>query len=174
MDDLDQESLPLETAPAPVRQDCVLLIEDNEEAMWLVRYALQEHGNGRYHLEWAENLRGGVNQIHNGGVDVILLDLGLPESSGPESYAWVREVAPKIPVVVLTGDAREETEFAVTASGAEGYLVKDLVSGSLLLEAIRAALYANKLRSEPSDLLGKLLRPRFAIDRNAPFSPIYN
>ena len=167
MDDLDQECLPLATAPTPVRQDCVLLIEDNEEAMWLVRYALQEHGNGRYHLEWADNLSGGVNQIHKGGVDVILLDLGLPESSGPESYAWVREVAPKIPVVVLTGDAREETEFAVTASGAEGYLVKDLVSGSLLLEAVRAALYANKLLSqEPRDLLGKLLRvPALRIDR---------
>jgi DNA-binding NarL/FixJ family response regulator len=68
----------------------------------------------------------------------------LPESSGPESYAWVREIAANIPVVVLTGDARQETEAAVTASGVEYYLVKDQVSGALLLRAIRASLSAKR------------------------------
>jgi DNA-binding NarL/FixJ family response regulator len=94
----------------------------------------------------------------------VLLDLGLPDSSGPESYAWVREVCPKLPVVVLTGNNSEETEFAVTASGVEGYLVKDQVSGSLLLQAIRAALYANKQRKLRQSLMPKLFQPRFKED----------
>ena len=86
----------------------------------------------------------------------MLLDLGLPETSGAESYACVHEIAPETPVVVLTADSREETEFAVTSSGAEGYLIKDQVSGSLLLQAIRAALYVSKQRKESRDTQGFL------------------
>jgi DNA-binding NarL/FixJ family response regulator len=161
-DELD--CLPRVASPEAKEQECVLLIEDNEEAMWLVRYALQEYGKGRYRLEWADTLSGGLEQIAKGAVDIVLLDLGLPDSSGPESYAWVREVCPKVPVVVLTGNSSEETEFAVTASGVEGYLVKDEASGSLLLQAIRAALYANKQRKLGQTLIPRLFQPRFNTD----------
>jgi len=159
----DLECLPRATAPDAKLQVRVLLIEDSEEAMWLVQLALQEFGYGRFLLEWVACLSEGIKHLTKGGVDLVLLDLGLPEASGAASYAWVHKVAPRTPVVVLTGDAREETEFAVTASGAEGYLVKDQVSGSLLLQAIRAALYANKERNGSADLLGKLLQPCFRL-----------
>ena len=138
------ESSSRATVPAENPQTCVLLIEDNEEAMFLVRMALQEHGKGVYHLEWATGLSAGLLRLEKGGVDLVLLDLGLPESSGPASYAWVHEVAPDIPILVLTGDTREETEFAIAASGVEDFLIKDEVSGSLLLQAIRAALHTTK------------------------------
>jgi DNA-binding NarL/FixJ family response regulator len=161
-DDLD--CLPRATAPSAKLQESVLLIEDNEEAMWLVRYALQEHGKGKYRLEWADTLTGGLEQLSKGGIDIVLLDLGLPDSSGPESYAWVREVCPKVPVVVLTGNNSEETEFAVTASGVEGYLVKDQVSGSLLLQAIRAALYANKHRKLGQTVVPQMFEPHLQTD----------
>lgn len=81
-DDLD--CLPRAAGPAAKLQECVLLIEDNEEAMWLVRYALQEHGKGRYRLEWAGTLSAGLDQLSKGGIDIVLLDLGLPDSTGPE------------------------------------------------------------------------------------------
>ena len=153
VDEADLGLLPQRTSTAAMQQECVLLIEDSEEAMLLVRFALEEYGQGLYRLEWANSLSSGLDHLSKGGIDVILLDLGLPDSSGPESYAWVREIAPEVPVVVLTGDQCEETEFAVTASGVEGYLVKDQVSGASLIEAIRAALYANKraARSERSN-----------------------
>jgi DNA-binding response OmpR family regulator len=154
LDEVDLlESCPLATTPDPRRRACVLLIEDSEDAMFLVRYALEEYGEGKYRLEWCCSLCEGLDQISRGGIDIILLDLGLPESSGPESYAWIREVAPKVPVVVLTGDAREETEFAVTASGAEGYLVKNQVSGRVLLNSICSALHANKRTDITSEFL---------------------
>ena len=144
VDEAELDCLPQRALTAAMQQECVLLIEDSEEAMLLVRFALEEYGQGLYRLEWASSLSQGLDYLSKGGIDVILLDLGLPDSSGPESYAWVREIAPEVPVVVLTGDQRAETEFAVTASGVEGYLVKDQVSGAYLIEAIRAALYANK------------------------------
>jgi DNA-binding NarL/FixJ family response regulator len=124
----------------------VLLIEDNEDAMVLVRIALQDYGKGVYRLEWSEGLSGGLERLTKGGVDLVLLDLGLPDSSGPESYAWVHEVAPEIPVLVLTGDTREETQLAVTACGVQDYLIKDRISGSVLLQAIRAAINSSRMR----------------------------
>lgn len=127
-------------------QELILLIEDNEEAMFLVKSAIEDYGDGRYRLEWSNGLHDGLAQLSKGGVDLILLDLGLPESSGPVTYDSVRAIAPDVPVLVLTGDASEESELRVTGNGGEDYLIKDQVSGSLLLQAIQSALYANKIR----------------------------
>ena len=134
----------LTTGAAPALQKCVLLIEDSEDAMLLVQFALEEYGQGKYRLEWATRLSEGLDQIRKGGVDVVLLDLGLPESSGPVSYEWVRAVSPRLPVLVLTSDTSEYVELAVLAGGVDDYLVKDLVSGFQLFEAIQAALFRKK------------------------------
>ena len=99
-----------------------------------------------------------------GGIDIVLLDLGLPESCGPATYASVRKAAPDLPVLVLTGDTREETEFEITASGVEDYLVKEQVSGSLLLQSIRSALYAAKLRQH-SKIVEHALKERALVAR---------
>jgi DNA-binding response OmpR family regulator len=130
-------------APLGDRQECVLLIEDNEDAMLLVRYALQEYGNGTYRLEWADGLTAGLGRLAKGGVDLVILDLGLPDSSGPASFAAIRHAAPALPVLVLTGDTREQTEHKVVSEGVEDFFVKDDVSGEMLLQAIRAGLYSN-------------------------------
>ena len=135
-----------ETIPTGKIQERILLIEDSEEASFLVEAAIEKYGNGRYKLEWAKCLKDGREQLLKGGVDLVLLDLGLTESSGPATYESVRAVAPGVPVLVLTGDAAEETELKVTARGGEDYLIKDQVSGPLLLQAIRSALYSSKLQ----------------------------
>ena len=125
-------------------QKCVLLIEDSEDAMRLIRLDLRDYGRRKYRLEWADCLSEGIRQVLGGGIDIVLLDLGLPESSGFATYAWLRKAAEDVPILVLTGDRREETEFAVVASGIDEYLVKDQISGSMLVEAIEAALSSKK------------------------------
>lgn len=124
--------------------------------MLLVRYALQEYGQGRYRLEWTNSLSERLRQLSKGGVDLVLLDLRLPEASGPVCYAWIREAVPEVPVIVLTGDTCDETESSVLASGVEGYLVKHQISGSLLLEVIRGALAANQRRQNAKPMAQKL------------------
>ena len=104
IDELD--CMPQRIKTAAMQQKCILLIEDSEEAMLLVRFAVEEYGKGAFRLEWAHNLSSGLDHLAQGGIDIVLLDLGLPESSGAESYAWVREIAPELPVVVLTGDSQ--------------------------------------------------------------------
>ena len=130
------------------RQESVLLIEDSEDAILLVQSALQKYGRGRYRLECASNLSDGLRHLAQPGIDVVVLDLGLPDSTGPTSCAWVREMAPLVPVIILTGDTSEETELSVLASGASDYLDKTQVSGLVLVEAIQAALSRYKSKED--------------------------
>ena len=144
------ESSPRSVPPVSRRVQCVLLIEDSEDAMLLVQYALYEDGCGKYKLVWASCLSDGLSRVKEGGIDIVLLDLGLPEASGAVSYAKLHEAAPELPVVVLTGDTREETELSVFSKGVEDYLVKDQVSGSLLINAIETALERKKAEKRHS------------------------
>lgn len=136
-------------APGPAAEPLarVLLIEDNQEEMLLVQYTLEEYGQGRYELEWTNRLALGLERLRSGGLDVVLLDLGLPECNGIMSYVAVRNEAPDIPTIILTGDEREQTEQLVMTYGAEDYLVKSEVSGLHLLRAIRSAIYRSKSRA---------------------------
>lgn len=69
------------TDPNRKLRQCVLLIEDDEDAMHWVQHALKEHGNGKYKLEWKQCLSDGLSRLLHGGIDLILLDLGLGDCS---------------------------------------------------------------------------------------------
>jgi DNA-binding NarL/FixJ family response regulator len=152
LNELDLDSLLVAPAATGVRPEKVLLIEDSEEAMLLVRYSLQAYGDGRYRLKWVESLSEGLVQLSQGGVDIVLLDLGLPDSSWPSTLASVREKGPEVPVLVLTGDTRRETKFAAAAYGMDEYLLKDQVSGAQLVRAVRTVIGARKLQKRQNDI----------------------
>ncbi|BBD62637.1 response regulator receiver sensor signal transduction histidine kinase [Nostoc sp. HK-01] len=82
--------------------------------------------------------------------DVVLLDLGLPDSVGIDTLKEYRAVVPDIPVVVLTGIDDEELAMQALAEGAQDYLVKDQITIQRLVRAIRYAIereeILNKLR----------------------------
>ena len=130
----------------------VLLIEDDEDAMLLVGYALHQFGNGRFCLDWERSLEAGMKRLAAGGIDVVLLDLGLPDSEGTTAYMELRKLAPAVPVVVLTGNQSVELEFALLACGADEYLDKCLTSGSQLVRSVDGILYETKLRQQMEKL----------------------
>ena len=162
------ENSPRNASASGDDRKCVLLIEDNEEAMFLVRCAMEEYGRSVFRLEWAATLNDGLEKLRKGGIDVVLLDLGLPESSGAESYSRLREVSQDVPVLVLTGDTREQTELAIASTDVEDYLVKDQISGSLLMQAIRTALRKAKrtLKAE-TQVEGKSAQASSAVESSA-------
>jgi CheY-like chemotaxis protein len=142
--ELDLDCLLVAPAATATLQECILLIEDDKDAMLLVRYSLQAYGEGRFNLKWVESLSERLEQLSKGGADIILLDLGLPDRSGLSTLASIREAPPGVPTLVLTGDKREETEFAAAAWGVDGYLVKDQVLG--VVQAIRVLIDARNLQ----------------------------
>jgi DNA-binding response OmpR family regulator len=115
----------------------ILLIENQPEDAELARRLLLK-GPHPCEVEWVENLSLGLERLEKGGIDVVLLDLGLPDSQGLNSVRRVQAQAPKVPIVVLTGSYQEES-LAVEAlkEGAQDYLMKEGLDGKILSRAIR-------------------------------------
>lgn len=115
----------------------VLLVEDNPGDARLIREALRDVSASPFELTHVDRLSAAFERLDEGGHDVLLLDLSLPDSKGLETVARAREHAPRIPIVVLTGLNDEMTAFLALRKGAQDYLVKDMVNGRLLLRVIR-------------------------------------
>jgi diguanylate cyclase (GGDEF)-like protein len=80
------------------------------------------------------------HRVDHGDVDVVVLDLGLPDAEGLQSLAALQGCVTEIPVVVLTGRADEELALDALKRGAEDYLVKDAVDRPTLIRSIRYAM----------------------------------
>jgi len=99
------------------------------------------------------------NEVSTVKFDLVLLDLGLPDSVGLETLKEYRTAVPDIPVVVLTGFDDEELAMQALAEGAQDYLVKDQITIQQLVRAIRYAI-------EREEILKKL-RESKEISRKA-------
>jgi PAS domain S-box-containing protein len=119
----------------------LLLIEDNPGDAGLIREMLAEAKGMRFELEWTETLSEGIGRLALGGIDVVLLDLALTDSTGLETLRRLRTASPRAPVVVvLSGLSDEEISFQAVQEGAQDYLIKGQVDTSLLVRSIRHAL----------------------------------
>jgi two-component system cell cycle sensor histidine kinase/response regulator CckA len=123
-------------APAGVR---VLLVEDNPGDARLVRVHLSQVPGAACTLAAAASLKEAVGALARGDVDVVLADLGLPDSQGLDTASRLARAAPSVPVVVLTGLDDEELGRQALLRGAQDYLVKGKVDGASLWRAVRHA-----------------------------------
>ena len=128
--------------PVPTR---ILLVEDNPGDVLLLQEALREKEENPYRVERAERLRDGLERLSKGGLDLVLLDLFLPDSSGFSTLKSVLEVAPQIPVVVLTGLNDRETAMKSLHEGAQDFLVKGEWDASLLARSISYSIERHHL-----------------------------
>jgi C4-dicarboxylate-specific signal transduction histidine kinase len=122
------------------REINVLLIEDNPGDARLVREALQGTSDPGYRVEWVRRLSLGLNRLADGGIDVLLLDLGLPDSQGLATLAAVHASAPHMPVVVLSGAVDEQFAVEAVQASAQDYLVKTYVNRHVLTRSLRYAI----------------------------------
>ena len=150
----------------------VLLIEDNEDDALIIREILAQATGAPFDLEWADRLATGLARLAKGGIDVVLTDLGLPDSQGLDTCTTVHAQAPDVPIVVLTG--LEDTGLAVQAvqAGAQDYLVKGQIDSNLLVRAMRYAIERQQLLVELEQKTQELLqasetRFRTIIEKNA-------
>lgn len=122
-------------------QIVVLLIEDNPGDVRLVREMLAEPQGIAFSLEWVDSLEAGLQRIAQGGIDLVLLDLGLPDSVGLDTLRRLRAGIPRsIAVVVMSGLNEEELAVQAVQEGAQDYLVKGRFDSDLLIHSIRYAI----------------------------------
>lgn len=117
----------------------VLMIEDDAEDFLIVRRLLDSAAPQRFRVERRDCLREGMAAIGL-GTEAVLLDLSLPDSQGLETFARVRERAPHIPIILLTGLDDETLGVQAVQGGAQDYLVKGQFDGRLLSRAILYAI----------------------------------
>jgi len=117
----------------------ILLIEDNLGDANLVKLKLKD-ASIKHDLFHAETLFEGIELIQNNRIDLVLIDLTLPDSSGFKTLSNFREKVPNIPVIVLTSTNNEIVGNQAIKAGAQDFLVKGQFDGKLLGRSIRYAL----------------------------------
>jgi len=118
----------------------ILLIEDNPGDRRLIREMLAEAGNVTFDVQYADRLQAATEYLGQNGVEVILLDLGLPDSQGLETLRKVYAQVSEMPIVVLTGLNDEMVGVQAINEGAQDYLIKGQVDTQLLRRTIRYAI----------------------------------
>lgn len=124
------------------RQINILLIEDNPGDARLLQEILKEENGASFRFTCVDRLSAGLAWLTENEVDAILLDLGLPDSQGLDTFLRLQGECEMIPVIVLTGIQDRELAIHAVQRGAQDYLNKNLVSGlGLLLDrSIRYAI----------------------------------
>ncbi len=118
----------------------VLLFEDNPGDALLFREYFRETEFIKIELDTVDRLRTGLEHLAQKDPDIILLDLGLPDSQGLETFTQVYAQAPNVPIIILTGLNELNLSLKAVREGAQDYLVKGEISGDLLVRAIRYAI----------------------------------
>ncbi len=126
----------------------VLLIEDNPGDIRLIKEMLAEAATSDIGIESAESLSAGLDLFAKGMFDVVLLDLGLPDSQGLATLGRLYARIPDIPIVVLTGQGDEAIAIEAVKQGAQDYLVKGEVDEKLLVRSIHYAVERRRLLAE--------------------------
>ncbi|MEP6494916.1 MAG: response regulator [bacterium] len=136
----------------------ILLVEDNPGDVVLLRQMLSETTARRFEIEEVSRLSDAARRAACGGLDLIVLDLTLPDSSGIETFETMRRAAPTIPIVVLTGSDDVRLGLTAVDEGAQDYLVKGEMDGHALARALLFAIGRDRFHAHLK------LEPRTSVD----------
>jgi DNA-binding response OmpR family regulator len=126
----------------------VLLIEDNDADARFISEMFKEIKTTKYEVSHVKRLDEGIKLMDEYSVDVLLLDLSLPDSMGLDTFEKAHEHNPELPIVILSGLDDEEVAVRAVSEGAQDYLMKGEVSGRLLSRAISYAIERQKTEKE--------------------------
>lgn len=118
----------------------ILLVEDNSGDRRLISEMLAEASNVTFDVKYADRLQAAMEYLSQNRVEVILLDLGLPDSQGLETLKKTYAQVSETPIVVLTGLNDEMIGTQAVNEGAQDYLIKGQVDTNLLKRTIRYAI----------------------------------
>ena len=136
------------------QQISILLIEDNPADVEILNELLLDTEGLNYQLESAGCLRSGKDWLcGHPEVDLVLLDLDLPDGTGPQNLYEIKDVAPEVPVIVLTGIHDQDLAVQLVKDGAQDFLIKGEFASGALARAIRYAI-------ERQQMLSKLQKAR--------------
>jgi len=139
----------------------ILLVEDNPGDVRLVKEMLAEGSKQLvFKIEQVDTLAAGIEKIRKEKFDAVLLDLGLPDSKGLETFYSLHAVSPDLPIIVLTALHDEDAAIEAVRGGAQDYLIKGRLEGELLTRGI---LYSIERKRSEGVLRNRTLEAESAL-----------
>jgi len=99
----------------------VLIVEDNPADADFIEEPLAETGPVSFQVESVSRLSEAFTRLESRGIDLVFLDLGLPDSQGLQTLHKFRQALPEVPVIVLTGTDDQELALTAVRDGAQDY-----------------------------------------------------
>lgn len=143
------------------KQICILCVDDNPGDFLLVREYLREAGFSETpEIHRADSLQEAEELLTSPGApevfDIILLDLSLPDSAGQDTLTRIKELAPDLPVMILSGNEDWDLAYKLVVKGAQDFLPKDELNSALLSRSILYAIQRNRARLDLAAVNKKL------------------
>ena len=126
----------------------ILVVEDNPVDVLWVESRLEEAKTGKFEITHVESLEEAEQTLGTQRFEIILLDLGLPDSQGIETFFRIRRSASDIPIVVLTGLYDEAIAIEAVSNGAQDYVCKDRCDDQLMVRSINQAIERHQVLQE--------------------------
>ena len=126
----------------------VLLIDDSASDRRLIRELLAKSRDVSFDVAFAETLAAGLELAAAGGPDVLVIDLGLPDSKGLGTFTRAHRAVPHLPIVILTDLHDELLAVQAVRDGAQDYLMKSELDGHALGRTLRYAIERKRTHQE--------------------------
>ena len=123
----------------------ILLFEDNPGDASLIEEMLEEFVDFPYELINVKTLNEGLSLLKKLPFDIILTDLGLPDSDGIDTFLDIRTGNSRIPIIIFTASNDEKIGISAVKKGAQDYLVKGQVDGRLLKRSMQYSIERKKI-----------------------------
>lgn len=123
----------------------ILIVEDDPSDLELVRDLFGTTSCAAFEVNHASTLAGALGLLRDNPFDVVLLDLGLPDSNGVETFVQLHKAAPEVPVLVFNGNDEDSVGLAAMEEGAQDLVVKKRVQKRLVENAVRYAVIRTRV-----------------------------
>ncbi|HXO85915.1 MAG TPA: sigma-54 dependent transcriptional regulator [Gemmatimonadales bacterium] len=141
-------------SPAPANAPSILVIDDEQGILDTLRILLKNEG---FEVATAQGGKAGLEALKNSAPDIVLTDIRMPQVSGIEILAAVKEQDPETPVVLMTAQASLQSAIQAVNSGAFHYVQKPF-SNDEIVALCRRAAEVRRLKSENKQLKQEIRR----------------
>jgi len=141
----------------------ILIVEDNPGdarlLMELLDHSMLGEAFPEFHLQRAKTLQESLQFLKNSPINLVLLDLNLPDSRGLETFYSLEHQCPDVPIIVLTGLEEEKIGLKAVKAGAQDYLAKGQIEAQVLARSILFSM-------ERQNLIHRLDEQKQALERS--------
>lgn len=141
-----QQGIDMLQPQAHSKRTHVLLIEDSRVDAAIVKAMLTEQGD--IEVATTSTFQDALTALHKEKYDAIVLDLGLPDSTGAESIIALKKQFPHIPVLIVSGHEQEVAILRSLRYGGDEFLTKEQIDKGNIRHSVYGAIFRKSLRKK--------------------------